>query len=80
MEENTKNEQQLEIDEEQLQDVTGGAVNAGMSRRTRFATQQPSGSNDAYERAMRIGKIHLANGNNESANFFFDVARTHLGK
>ena len=104
MEENTKNEQQLNLDEEQLQDVAGGLVNPGMSRRTvgpatnivkgnnfelpagmagKYAitpgmsqrtimnTQQPSGSNASYERATRAANFHLANGNHESASFFW---------
>ena len=112
MEENTKNEQQMGLDEEQLQDVAGGLVNPGMSRRTvrpatnivqgnnfeipagmagkygitsgmsqrtKMNTQQPSGSNASYDRAMRAANFHLANGNHESASFFLDLAKTYRG-
>jgi hypothetical protein len=114
VEENTNNEQQLELDQEQLQDVTGGfqaspgmsrrtvrpatnivqgnnfelpagmagkyGITPGMSQRTKMDTQQPSGSNASYERAMRAANFHLANGNHESANFFLDVAKTYQGR
>jgi hypothetical protein len=81
MEENTKNEQQL--DEEQLQDVTGGLFGGlfGGGRNSQATTlNQINNHQTSATGLFQQAAIHRARGNNTYADMLERNANGHLGE
>jgi hypothetical protein len=72
MEENTNNEQYLDLDEEQMQDVTGGR------ERRSFATDEANKAMLNHHQYMNEFDWHVSNGNYEAAKRTLNAADYQL--